>query len=79
MAMEQGSEKVGCDMAEANLATAGGQLRRSIALRDGPKAGPPVKVCRLIGENGSELTWRQGGFFILAMLRRAQRSHSSTG
>jgi len=68
MAMELGGEKVAYDMAGASLATpdidgaqhcVGGGDRRAV---------PPLRICRLNGENGSQPTWLESGFFILAML-----------
>jgi len=69
MAMELGGEKVACDMAKRVW------LRRpSTAAQHytegGPKAGPPLRICLQMGQNGSQPTWRESGFFILAMLRR---------
>ncbi len=69
MAMELGGEKVACDMAKASLATPAIHGAQHY-VEGGPKAGPPLRICRQMGQNGSQATWRESGFFILAMLRR---------
>jgi hypothetical protein len=67
MAMELDGEKVACDMAGASLATPeidGAQH----CVEEDRRAVPPLRICRLNGENGSQPTWLESGFFILAML-----------
>ena len=69
MATERDREKVACDIAvRTRVSPATGGRGASIAMRVDLTQRPIASLGRRITENGSEWTWRQSGFFILAVL-----------
>ena len=68
MAGERDSEKVACDMAVTDPYPRLSAVADIIALRADLMQPPTASLGRRIAENGSQRTWLQSGFFILAML-----------